>query len=157
MRLNLSLSCLVNLHASVVLLTGHGEIVSTYWLEGWDVGAQSIKRLGYRLQVRKSWVQFSEVTRNVSKVDKNRGSFLGVKRRWCEANHSLHLVLNLRINGATPSLPYTFMMWIGTCLFWMKISNSRRDVRNVLLITGSRPALVTTQLSIPFGSFFIRG
>ena len=39
------------------------------------------------------------------RANKNRGSFLGVKGRWYTANRPLHLVLKLKITGATPPLP----------------------------------------------------
>ena len=92
------------------------------------------------------------------RVNNNRGSFLGVKWRWYEDNHSLHIVLKLRMTGATPPLPlYLHDVDRNMSTLNEKVRIREREVRNFLLTTGSRPAFIIIQSSIPFGSFFIRG
>jgi len=39
-----------------------------------------------------------------------------IKRPECEVDQSPHLVPRLRMSGAIPPIPYTFMVYIGTTL-----------------------------------------
>lgn len=44
-----------------------------------------------------------------------------IKRPVCEVEQSPHLVSRLRISGAIPLLPYTFMVYIGTTFCFLRL------------------------------------